>query len=126
MTAKLVLVVGIVTMYVGIVGQPLYCDCDGTMRYDNSDPPWIALPVEKYGEWAECGDEIVLYGDGWRLRARALDAGPLSDYYIADFPELAIIADIPQVHSPFKGLSSRTRMINMARRKKEAERRIGR
>lgn len=107
------IIIGIATMYIGVVGSPLYCDNDGTMKYCNEGLPWVALPVGKYGEWAECGDEIVLHGDDWSIQARALDAGPLSDYYIEDFPELAIIADVPEIHSPFRGLSSRARMINV-------------
>jgi len=116
MRVSLVILTGIATVYAGeFVGEPLFCDCTGTLRYDEFSPPWVALPVEMYGEWAECGDEILLTGDGWRMKARALDAGPLSDYYIADFPEFSIVADVPAPHCPFVGLSARARMINVSR-----------
>jgi len=115
------IIIGIATMYIGVVGSPLYCDNNGTVKYCNEGLPWVALPVDKYGEWAECGGEIVLYGDGWSILAQALDAGPLSEYYIEDFPELMIIADVPRIHSPFKGLSSKARMINVTRAKERME-----
>lgn len=107
--------VGVATVYAGIyVGGPLYCDCDGTMFYDDGTPPWIALDVGLYGSFADCGDEILLYGDGWRLAARALDAGPLSRYYVADYgPAFPIIADVPEHLTPFRGLSARTRVVNV-------------
>jgi len=108
------ILVGVATIYAGIyVGGPLYCDCDGTLFYDDATPSWVALDVKLYeAGWAKCGDIILLKGDGWAMTAQALDAGPLYKYYIEDLPDLPIIVDIPTHLAPFEGLSTRVEMIN--------------
>jgi hypothetical protein len=75
-------------------GRPLYCDqhvgVDGSLVYDENDPPWVAVDVGRYesGE-VRCGDWLLLvFDDGGWLTARALDAGRLAGTVAAvDLPE---------------------------------------
>jgi len=87
---------GGLTFYYGptFEGQPLYCGG----KYAEDTGPWVALPVEWYQEGrAQCGDVILLMGDGWAepMVARALDAGLLSHYEIFD-SGLPFVADLPR------------------------------
>ena len=109
---------GIATIYAGIyVGEPLYCDCNGTLFYAPETEPWIALDVLLYQDgWARCGDDILLITGGGKRRVyKAYDAGPLYKYHIKDHPGLPIIGDIPAFLSPFEGLSSKVILINLTR-----------
>lgn len=108
------LVIGLATIYAGVfVGQPLYCDTDGSLFYSPETEPWIALDVHLYDRWASCGDDILLIAGGRPYTFKALDAGPLYKYHIEDHPALPIVADIPVFLSPFNGLSHPVRMINL-------------
>jgi hypothetical protein len=126
------------------VGRPLYCDRggwvhpDGTLLYtlhsSKSTPSpaqrgregvgaWVALDVRLFqtGQ-ARCGDHVVLLFPpftggqerGQTLHALALDAGPFAGYYIADYPDLPIIVDVPAHLAPFAGLSSPVRVLNLS------------
>lgn len=117
----------VVTVYAGpYVGQPLYCDCDGSLIYSVDTTPWLALDEGLYGEFASCGDEIVVWAGGEMMTLLALDAGPLFDYYVEDWPELPIVADIPMHLSKFEGLSSRATVVNKTRAKRRLEGMAGR
>lgn len=125
MSNATIILIGMATVYAGsFVGQPLFCDCDETLFYDiHSSPPWVALDKDLYdSKWASCGDELLLYGESfygrkWRMEAKALDAGPLGEYYLEDHPDKPIVADIPWALSPFKGLSSKVIVVNLTRLK---------
>lgn len=110
------ILIGIATVYAGVyVGQPLYCDCnEQSLYYSSETEPWIALDVKLYETgWADCGDDILVFTGGSGVELKAYDAGPLYKFYIADYPQLPIIGDIPVPHAPFRGLSGRVRMINL-------------
>ncbi len=65
---------------------------------------WVAVDIGLYESGrVRCGDVIeVRFSDGVRLKALALDSGPLADYYIVDYgPSRLIIADIPDLYWPF-------------------------
>jgi len=109
----------VITMYTVTLGALFWCG--GTVQADTE--PWIALPVVEYlSDAARCGDLYYLSGDGWAGFYRARDAGPLQDYYVQDWPELDIAADVPQRFARFRGLSTRARVHNisaMARKVKD-------
>lgn len=109
-------VVGVATIYAGaFVGQPLYCDDGAGLIYAEDTMPWVALDVNEFKSGcAKCGDVILLeFEDGSTLRARALDAGRFEGYYVADWPELAIVVDVPEHLAPFEGTSSVVTVTNL-------------
>jgi hypothetical protein len=143
----LFILIGIATIYAGpYVGQPLYCDTDGTLLYtvpSKSAPSpaqrgrvgvgagaWVALDVRLYRSGqVHCGDHVVLFfppakrgghEGGPTLHARALDGGPFAGYYVADYPDLPIVADVPvhfwPVHEGPTGprLSSTVILLNLS------------
>ena len=89
--------VGVLTMYAGeFVGQPLYCDRGNGMVYADR-LAFIALPVSEFESGrAVCGDDVRVTIAGRSFWAQALDAGPLEKYYIEQFGDLAIVADVPR------------------------------
>ena len=89
--------IGVLTMYAGaFVGQPLYCD-DGTGMVYADRLAFIALPVSEFESGrAECGDNVRVTINDQSFWAQALDAGPLEKYYIEQFGDLAIVADVPR------------------------------
>jgi len=108
--------IGVVTVYATVfIGQPLFCDTGQGLVFSEDTEPWVALDVDLYGDWAHCGDKILIRGDGWELEALALDAGPLHEYWIEDWPDLPIIADVPMHLAPFPGLSAQVTMTNLDR-----------
>ena len=105
---------------------PLYCDGHlgpaGTLLFHTVTEPWVALDVSEYTSGrVRCGDDIIVrlptpHGgrDGTHtLRARALDAGPLYPFVIAE-TELPIVVDIPRHQAPFTGLSHPATVINVS------------
>jgi hypothetical protein len=126
------------------VGRPLYCDRDGTLLYtlpSKSRPSpsgratastrgggaggevWVALDVRQFQtDAARCGDHVVLLFSpstggqegGLILHAQALDAGPFRDYYVADYPALPIVADVPAHLWPVAGLSAPVHLLNLS------------
>lgn len=92
-------------------------------------PPqnWVALDVKLYDGWAKCEDEIWLYfPDGGKLESVARDAGPLHKYYIADYPEKRLLADVPAHLWPYTGktnphpiTSSPVRIVNFSETKRQ-------
>jgi hypothetical protein len=130
--------IGMATVYTGYSAAPLYCDGritpPGTLLFDAVHVPWVALDVSEYtSHRAHCGDEILLRltltlpageKEIHTLRARALDAGPLYPYLIAD-TGLPIIVDIPAHYAPFPGLSAPATVVNVsAIRRARVRRRI--
>jgi hypothetical protein len=86
-------------MYTAETGAPLYCDQflgpDGSLTYDQSTGPWVAIDVGDYGSFAECGDWLLLaFEDGRLWAARALDAGLLEGNKVDGLP---IVADVPEL-----------------------------
>ena len=112
--AALLIATGMATAYTALPGAPLYCDRGNGLTFHAVTEPWVALDVSEYTTGrVHCGDEIlVLFGDGTRFRARALDAGPLYPYIVAD-TGLPIVVDIPAHHAPFPGLSAPAAVINV-------------
>lgn len=121
---------GMATIYTGYAGAPLYCDGrisePGSLLFDTVDQPWVALDVSEYTSGrARCGDEILVRfpptqtsglpgkAETHTLRARALDAGPLYPFVIAD-TGLPIVVDIPAHHAPFPGLSAPATIVNVS------------
>jgi hypothetical protein len=139
----LFILIGIATTYAGpYIGRPLYCDRSGTLVYTlpssgnvrssvlGPRSSWVALDVRLYqtGQ-AQCGDHLVLFfppstgacperseggQEGGQLLALALDAGPFEGYYVADYPNLPIIVDVPAHLASFSGLSSPVRVLNLS------------
>ena len=113
---------GIATMY-HEPGQPLYCDAGNGLLYSPTTQPWIALPVTWYqtGQ-VTCGDHMRLtFPDGQTLIGRALDAGNLHLYHIAEKPKLAIIADVPRHLWTQKGISAHVQLLNLTARARATE-----
>ncbi|MFN2230464.1 MAG: hypothetical protein ACK2VA_11895 [Anaerolineae bacterium] len=121
---------GMATTYTGYAGAPLYCDGrisqPGSLLFDTVAEPWVALDVSEYTSGrARCGDEILVRfpptqtsglpgkAEIHTLRARALDAGPLYPFVIAD-TGLPIVVDIPAHHAPFPGLSAPATIVNVS------------
>lgn len=100
----------ILTWYTAALTAVLFCG--GT--YGGQAEPFLALPVDGFGSEWQCGDRIRIEGNGWTLNARALDAGPLHLYYIRDWPDLRIAADIPARFALFHGLSAKARVVNLS------------
>lgn len=111
--------VGVATYYPAseFAGRPLYCDYqfEEELVYSEGTADWVAVDVGLYqsGEvW--CGDELlILFEDGRRLRARALDAGTFEGYYVADWPGLPIVVDIPEHLAHVS--AGRAMVINLSR-----------
>jgi len=91
------LLIGVLTMYAGeFVGQPLYCD-DGVGMVYADRLAFIALPVSEFQSGrAQCGDNVHVTIEGQSFWAQALDAGPLEKYYVEQFGDLPIVADVPR------------------------------
>jgi hypothetical protein len=111
----------VITAYTAVLTAVLFCG--GT--YGEPAEPFLALPVDGFGTEWQCGDLVYVSGDWGAGFYRALDAGPLSDYYIADWPDLRIAADVPQRFARFRGLSARARVYNISRMVRDAIRRDG-
>lgn len=102
--------IGVLTVYIGVIGAPLYCDTwDTELMYDPTAFPWIAISVERYEFW-DCGDLVIVYLENDYFFARIYDAGYLTGYYVDDQP---IIGDIPKPFAPFDGLSAPGKIINL-------------
>lgn len=125
------LLIGMATMYAEpYIGGPLYCCRDGTLLYTPRAEAWVAIDVLLYQQqgW-QCNDELEIRLDGGHtFQARALDAGPLYRYYIADRPDLPLLIDVPVYYWPFTDgrLSSPVTVLNRSLLKREFERRAGR
>jgi len=95
---------GAITVYTASEwgGNALFCDTDGTLRYDETTVAWIALDKGDYADGrAQCDDLfLVQTADGGQFWARALDAGDFAGKYIADTGQ-AIVADVPSYHWPY-------------------------
>jgi hypothetical protein len=95
---------GVATYYPSsrFAGQPLYCDqyLSGGLRYSEDTTPWAAFDVTWYEEGRiACGDHVILvFADGAVLEVIALDAGRFysGNYWVQDWPELPIVADLPE------------------------------
>jgi hypothetical protein len=130
---------GVVTIYQEpYVGRPLYCSSPAEPRYYdvNSPAAWIALDAAYYESGrARCGDQILVTatddGSGWAVIAQALDAGPLSAYYIEQWPGTSqhlerqpIVADLPAHLAPFSGLSAPARLLNLSELRRQVQARL--
>jgi len=110
------LLAGVLTIYLAAPGAALYCDCNDDLIVGKVSVAWIALPVELYddGGW-ECGDLLYVHGEWGGFLARALDAGPLSQYYVEQWgAHTPIVGDIPAHLAPFEGLSALGSIINLS------------
>ena len=91
--------------------RPLYCSTpDLPLYYDKATAakwPWIAVDVDKYlsGEIGCYTPVQVEFEDGTVRVLYALDAGPLGDYYIEDYPDLPILVDVPEWFWVGEGMS---------------------
>lgn len=130
------------------VGRPLYCSAAAEPRYYDVNSPvtWVALDVHQFMDGrAQCGDQILVTAaprprgedgapfrdanqPGWAVIAQALDAGPLSAYYIEDWPGTSqhlerrpIIVDIPAHLAPFPGLSAPARLLNLSELRRQMQ-----
>jgi hypothetical protein len=120
---------GVVTIYQEpYVGRPLYCSSPAEPRYYdvNSPAAWIALDAAYYESGrARCGDQVLVTGavdgSGWAVIVQALDAGPLSAYYIEQWPDKPIVADLPAHLAPFSGLSAPARLINLSELRRQMQ-----
>ena len=95
MAGSIALILAIATWYAGpYVGEDLYC---GGV-YDETARPWVAVDVALYESGAvRCGDLMAItFEDGQVLNMYALDAGPFGKYWIEDWPNLPIMADLPK------------------------------
>ncbi len=119
-----VILSGMATVYTAhSPGAPLYCDRGNGLTFFAVQEPWVALDVSEYTSGrAHCGDIILLRlpaspaggkTETHTLRARALDAGPLYPYSIAD-TGLPIVVDIPRHQAPFTGTSHPATVINVS------------
>lgn len=112
---------GIATMYTAETGTPLYCDQfmgpDGSLTYHPDVGPWVALDVGSYGDFAECGDWLlVVFDDGKFLAARAPDAGKFQDVQIVGYPsDTPLIIDVPDLWRHDWHLSWPVSVYNMSR-----------
>ena len=89
--------IGVLTVYHHpFVGQPLYCDNGAGMVYNDS-LAFVALPVSEFEAGnVMCGDWVKVTSLGHSFWAQALDAGPLSKYYIEQYgADVPIVADVP-------------------------------
>lgn len=109
MNVFFLLLIGVATWYGGpaepVDGNALYCDRGNGLVYSETAEPWVALALPLYNTWAECGDMILITGDGWEIQARALDSGWLHKYRTAEWPEYPILVDFPYHLAPFEGTS---------------------
>ena len=91
--------VGVGTQYLpdAHAGNPLYCDRDGTLIYDEATVPWVAMPIETFRDGrVECGDLIhvrSLSGLWPSFTARAYDAGDLGSRTFRG--GLPVVVDVP-------------------------------
>ena len=93
---------GVATQYTADehAGNPLICDRDGTLLYDESLPfNWVALPVDRLGCW----HRVTVYPRGWEpFDAYALDSGDLGSRTFRG--GLPVVVDVPSHiatwHSP--------------------------
>jgi hypothetical protein len=100
------LLAGAVTFYPisHFEGQPLYCDqfLGGDLTYSLDTAKdwgiWIALDVSMYRSGrVNCGDKLMLWLEGQApMEVTALDAGLFTNYFVAAWPTLKIIADMPE------------------------------
>ena len=109
---------GVATYYPAseFAGRPLYCDFQMAeeLVYSEETADWVAVDVGLYRSGAaHCGDELlILFEDGRRLQARALDAGTFEGYYVADWPGLPIVVDVPE-HLAHAG-AARVMVVNLS------------
>lgn len=97
---------GAVTFYPAdkFEGNPLYCAqyLGDHLTYSRETAErygmWVALDVSLYESGVvKCGDQLTIwYGGSEFVDVVALDAGTFEGYYVADWPELPIIADVPE------------------------------
>lgn len=91
---------GVVTYYsiARFESQPLYCG--GDLTYAQENMPFIAMPLSWYQSGlVECGDTVTLvFEDRQAGQYTALDSGMFYDgnYWVSTWPELPIIADLPE------------------------------
>lgn len=119
--AATLVVTGVATYYPAAQfdGRPLYCDqfTKRDLIYSENTEPWAAFDVNWYRSGrVRCGDLIALqFEGGKRLTVRAWDAGMFQGYYVEGWPELEIVADLPEHLRPDKAMSWRARVMNLSR-----------
>ena len=100
LAAVLGLMAGVATSYEGAPDAPLYVDQffpGQSLTYGGVAEPWVAVDWRAYGDWVEPGDVLlVVFEDRPSMRVRALDAGRLADHYVACWPDLPILVDVPR------------------------------
>ena len=123
MRALFIILIGVATMYGGVEyeGNPLFCDTwDTELSFCvEAEEAWIAIPVELYDQGWQCGDDVyVTFTDlGVTRKFKAYDAGYLSDYRTENYPDLSIVADVPEYYWPSDedvGTPTRVRVFNLS------------
>ena len=110
-------IIGAGSIYRGPIGNPLFCATSSEpLYYDQSSPPWVALPVSQFGVTWERGDLLLIRPQGASsLMARALDAGPFGDHCIATGDQcLPIVVDVPAHLATWEGLSAEVEVVNIS------------
>jgi hypothetical protein len=111
----------IATWYTGPAGAPLFC---GGV-YADTTAPWVALPVETWGEEWQCGDLIYIsFGQGDALMVRAMDAGPFGNRCVlqVDGTCAPIVVDVPRHLWPrsMEGWSAGVQVVNVTAQVRES------
>ena len=105
------------SIYRGPIGNPLFCATSSEpLYYDQSSPPWVALPVSQFGVTWERGDLLLIRPQGASsLMARALDAGPFGDHCIQSATACQpIVVDVPAHLATWEGLSAEVEVVNIS------------
>ncbi len=118
--AASLIVSGVATYYPAdrFEGNPLYCDqfTDRPLTYSEDLPAWAAFDIGWYKSGrVRCGDLVLLmFEGGERLLVRAWDAGRFRGYYVNTWPELPILADLPEHLRPDGAMAWRVRVVNLS------------
>ncbi len=121
--AASLVVSGVATYYPAdeFAGRPLYCDqfTDWPLTYSSEDlPPWAAFDIGWYESGrVRCGDLVLLnFDNGEWLLVRAWDAGTFQGYYVNTWPELPILADLPEHLRPDGAMAWQVRVVNLSQK----------
>ena len=113
--------VGAATYYSAQDGAVLYCNHQMPEAvYGQAAGPWVALDVGAYGQFADCGDWLLIrFDDGTYWEARALDAGRLAGWKIDTTADgnrdTKLVIDIPDLWRPDKKKSWPVAVVNMTK-----------
>lgn len=112
---------GAATFYGASGGDVLYCNHRMPEAvYGIETGPWVAIDVDAYGHFADCGDWLMIrFDDGRVWRARALDAGRLASWKVdttADGErDTGLVIDIPALWRPDDRGSWAVTVVNLTK-----------